>query len=363
VITHAEIDKLRCIRAPENSVLSLYLEVPLDPAALRELPARASDLIRTAADGSASQLNAEDEQVAKDLLMAHRREWLGHTAAIFVCGDLGLQETILLPAAVAERAVLAVRPHVRPLLVALQRHPDHQIAIIDRRDAWLLSVGGDQVRAVGKVSGDSLASTSSGGWYGLESDHVQRHLSELARHHYQDAAAILIRAARSLGPQPLVIGGHADGIRHLLAELPHEVRDGYAGCFAADLHTLTPARARELAAPVLADWTELRERRLVQELTGAAAGARAAIGLQACLAAVNADAADLLLIPDGGTVPGYHCERCDALSVTGDECCDWGAAARAVPDLLEEMALRTLQEGGDVTSVRELPCGAAARLH
>ena len=77
---------------------------------------------------------------------------------------------------------------------------------------------------------------------------------------------------------------------------------------------------------------------------------------------MNADAADLLLIPDHGMVPGYLCERCGVLSVTGEECCDWGAASRAVPDLLEEMALRTLYDGGEVVSVCAPGFSPAARL-
>ena len=362
MITRAELDKLECILAPEESVLSLYLEVPLDPASLRELPARAHDVIKAAADGKPAWLSPEDEEVACGLVRAHAREWLGHTLAIFVCADLGLLEVVPLPDSVAERAVLAVRPHVRPLLASLQRHPDHRIVIIDSRHAWLLAVAEDRVETVAVAPAATLPSSGFGGWYGLESYHVERRITELARHHYRDAAQILERAAKYGGAQPLVVGGHADGIKHLLGALPAGLRDCYAGCFAADPRTLTPARARELAAPVINHWASRRERQAIEQVTGPASNVRAAIGLQGCLAAVNADAVDLLLIPDAGLVSGYRCERCGVLSVTGKECCDWGAASRAVPDLLEEMALQTLHEGGDVTSVHQLPCGAAARL-
>jgi len=362
MITNSEIDKLRSIRAPEESVLSLYLEVPLDPAGLRELPARASDLIRAAADANPGKLAAEDEEAARDAVAAGARNWLGHTVAIFVCGDIGLLEVVPLPGRFAERAVLAVRPHLRPLLAALQRHPDHRILIIDRRRAWLLAVTDDHIETVASQPGESVSSPGFGGWYGLESYHVQQRVSELARHHYRDAATILSHAVQHSGPQPLVVGGHAVGIKHLLAELPPQLRDSYAGYFAADPHTLTPAKARDLADPVIAHWIEQREQQHTRELTAAESSAYAAVGLQACLAAVNADAVKLLLIPDEGMQPGYHCERCGVLSVTSDGCCDWGAAARAVPDLLEEMALRTLHEGGEVLSVRELPVGAAASL-
>ena len=87
-----------------------------------------------------------------------------------------------------------------------------------------------------------------------------------------------------------------------------------------------------------------------------------AVGLDDCLPAVNDGSAELLLIPDEPMVPGFECERCDVLSVSRNGCCDWGAASWPVPDLLEEMAWRTLHAGGQVVSARTLPCGAAARL-
>jgi len=362
LITYAELDKLRCILAPEESVLSLYLEVPRDPASLRELPARAHDLVTAAADGPDASLSPEDEEAACGLVRAHAREWLGHTLAIFVCAELGLLETVSLPDGTAERAVLAVRPHVRPLLATLQRHPDHRIVVIDSRHAWLLAVAENRVETVAVAPGAGAPGSGFGSWYGLESYHSERRITELARHHYKDAARILERAARYSGAQPFVVGGHADGIKHLLAALPAGLRDCYAGCFAADPRALTPARVRKLAAPVISHWAGQQERHAVDQLTGAASDARAALGLHGCLAAVNADAVDLLLIPDAGLVAGYRCERCGVLSLTGKECCDWGAASRALPDLLEEMALQTLHEGGEVMSVRQLPCGAAARL-
>jgi len=293
---------------------------------------------------------------------AQARHNLGHTLGVFVCGELGLREVVALPGGLAERAVLAVRPHVRPLLAAMQHYPDHRIVIIDRRHVWLLAVTGARIETLGRVADAGVSSRRFGGWYGLETYAVSRRVAELDRHHYRDAAAILDMAVRDSGQRPLVIGGHADSISHLLASLSRTARDGYAGCFAADPHALTPARARDLAAAVVARHIEQRERQLVEQTVTPTCGARTAIGIHACLAAVNADEAGLLLIPDQGMTPGYYCERCEVLSLSSDECCDWGAASRAVPDLLEEMALRTLNAGGEVVSTAELPCGVAARL-
>ena len=113
---------------------------------------------------------------------------------------------------------------------------------------------------------------------------------------------------------------------------------------------------------MIAQWGQEREQKLANAISHASPDERAAVGLTACLAAVNAGGVEMLLVADEPMVPGCYCGRCGALSLTGTDCPDWGAAARAVPDLLEEMALRTSDDGGEVIAVREAPFAVAARL-
>jgi Bacterial archaeo-eukaryotic release factor family 10 len=361
MITYGEVEKLHGSRAADQSVLSLYVYVPSDSVSARELQTRAVGLVEAATERTPETLHCEDELMARQSLAEHAWEWRGHTLGIFVSQQLGLLEVVPLPGRFAERAVLAGRPHLRPLLAGLERYPDHRIVVIDHRHAWLLTVAGERVEIVARMPAESSASSGFGGWY-LEASHGLRRLTEFSPHFYQDAAAILDRQARHGGSQPLVVGGYADGVTQLLTLLPHAVLSEYAGSFAADPHQLTLARARDLAAPVVSHWAERREHQLVQAVTAPRPGMPTAIGLEACLTAVNAGTADLLLIADQPIVPGFHCERCDVLSVSSDECCDWGAASWPVPDLLEEMAWRTLHGGGQVVSARTLPCTVAARL-
>jgi hypothetical protein len=326
------------------------------------LLARAADLIGAATQLSPGTLRHEDEVLARRTLAEHAREWPAHTLGIFVSTQLALIEVVPMPGKFSERAVLDVRPHLRPLLAALQRYPDHRVVIIDHRHAWLLSVTADRTDVVARAQDEFLPCQGFGGWY-LEPSHGRQRITELAPHLYQDAAAILDRQARAAGSQPLVVGGHADeSITHLLARLPRAALTEYAGSFAVDPQTLTLTKARELAAPVLAHWAERRERQLVQAITATQPGTPTAVGLDKCLGAVNAGTADLLVIADELIVPGFHCERCDVLSVSSDGCCDWGAASWPVPDLLEEMVWRTLHGGGQVVSTRTLECTAAAWL-
>jgi Bacterial archaeo-eukaryotic release factor family 10 len=361
MITYGEVEKLRSSHAADASVLSLYIAVPPDTAALSDLAIRAVDLIEGATERSPGTLRDEDEVLARRAVDEHAREWPGHTLGIFVSEQLALLEVVPLPGISPERAVLAARPHVRPLLAALQKYPDHRLVIIDRQHAWLFSVTADRIEVVARAPADFSRCQGFGGWY-LEPSHGLQRVTELAPHLHPDAAGILDRLARSAGSLPLVVGGKADSIAHLLALLPRSVLAEYAGSFAVDPQTLTLARARELAAPVLTHWVETRERQLVQAITATQPGMPTAVGLEECLAAVNAGTTDLLMVADEPIVPGFHCERCDVFSVSSDGCCDWGAASWPVPDVLEEMVWRTLHGGGRVVLTRTLQCTAAARL-
>jgi len=367
MINRADVEKLRSMHAQRSAVLSLYLPVPLDPARLRGLAAEAGDLMGdVSANGPDSVSNAgvsnADRNAVLDALAAHGRDWLGHTVAFFACGELGLFEALPLPCLLPERAVLATRPHVRPLLAALQRCPDYRVAIADRRHSWVLSVSGNRVETVASQSEEGPRSPGFGGWYGLESHRIQQRIIQLSRHHYRDTAAILQRAAEASRNVPLVIGGHHDSIAALLQALPPAVRADFAGSFTADPHTLTPARIRELASPVIEGWVTRRERDLAGEILGQAPGRLAAAGLPACLTAVNEGAVACLLVAHEGMIPGFVCGRCGALSTGSDECPDWGTAARAVPDLLEEMVQRALDDDGQVTVIRDAPFIIAAKL-
>ena len=352
MISHAGVEKLRGMRAPGPAVLSLYLPVPLDPAGVRGLAARAEDLMTDAGAGG------PDRDAVLGALAAHGRDWLGHTVAFFACQQLGLFEALPLPCVLPGRAVLATRPHVRPLLAAIQRCPDYLVAIINRRHAWVLSVSGNRVETVASQSEEGPRGHGFGGWYGLETYRIQQRIIQLGHHHYREVAAILERAADVGRHVPLVIGGHHDSITGLLQELPPAAREAFAGSFTADPHALTPARVRELATPVIEGWVARRE----QELAGQILGGLAAVGLHASLAAVNQGVAGHLLVAHEGMIAGYACGRCDALSTGSVECPACGTAARAVPDLLEEMVQRTLDDDGPVTMIRDAPFSVAARL-
>jgi Bacterial archaeo-eukaryotic release factor family 10 len=369
MISRAYVDKLLGMQAAGPSLLSLYLWIPLDPAELRGLSARADELFALAArdasepgSGRPVRLGPAERDTVRRLLTAKARDWMGHTVAIFACVELGLNEAVPLPTRLQERAILATRPHVRPLLLAIQRCPAYRVVVADRRHAWLFSITGDEIRTAALPDAAGVRSHGFSGWYGLEAHRVNERVINLARHHYHDTAALLDRATRADGPEPLVIGGHEETIPEMLAALPVGLRDQVAGSFVVDPHILTPAKVRDLADRVIEGWLGRRDQQLLDEIRQEPPDGLAVTGLTACLDAARQHAIRLLAGPAGGLLPGYVCQRCGALSSDGDGCADGREASRPVPDLIEELTVRTLEDGGQVHTLRDPPAGIAALL-
>lgn len=366
MITASHVAELRAVHAPGPSVLSLYLWVPVDASAARALPVRADELLTAALSGSreAAPPRSSDEErnTARRLLETHARDWLGHTVAIFADHEAGLAEACPLPCRLPDRAVLAVTPHVRPLLVALQWCPAYQVAVADRQHAWLFRITGDQIDTLAATTAPGVRSPGFGGWYGLESHRISQRIIHLAHQHYLDTAVLLRQAMSPDERQPLVVGGHKEAIPAFLSTLTADVRGRFIGSFVVNPHAMSPSRVRELTAPVVAKWLYRNERQLAARVLTSQPGQLAAVGMDPCLAAVNSRRVATLLVPVGGLIPGFACDLCGTLASTPGECPHGPRAWHRVPDLLEEMATATLDAGGKVAAIRNLPADAAAEL-
>ena len=363
LLTRAEVEKLGAVHAVTPEILSVYLTVPWPPGEPGDLAARAGELIADAesAVGGPGRLSEEDRTCALEVLAACARDRPGHTVAVFACADVGLLEALPLPCRAPDRAVLGTRPHIRPLLLALQRCPAYRAAVADTAHVWLLAIAEDEIEIV-------LAWPAQGAddWHGLPRGWEREPINWLTAHSYHEAAAVLDRVTGPADQEPLVIIGHGAGIERLLDGLSPSVRAAFAGSVTADAPILTPAQVGDLAAPVVARWADEHSRQVADEILAMPSGQPAcppAIGLQACLAAVSAGAVDTLVVPCDEIVPGYECGRCGALSTEADSCPDWGTAPLPVPDVVEEMVSRTLEDGGQVLVISDYPYPMAARLH
>jgi len=362
----ADADRLRAARAADPAVVSIYLQVPVDLAEHRALPVRARDLIKSAASqeprAGGGMVRETDPEAVISAVTQDSHAWLGRTIALFACAQIGMFEAVPLPGFLTERAVIADRPYIRPMLAAIQRNPAYRAALIDAKHAWVLNIAEDEIETVAERTDPGVRSPQFGGWYGLEAHRIQQRIIKLSKQHFRDTISILERADGT--DRPLVLGGHENEISHFVAALPRTVRQTVAGSFNIDLQTATPGRVRELARPVIARWSERTEARLVDEVLNEPPGLSVTTDLDGCLAASRARAIAQLFLPDDQVVPGFACADCGALSSRAQDCdCpDPAEVCHAVPDVLDELAARTLDSGGLVTAVRHTPFTAAARL-
>ncbi|HET7018301.1 MAG TPA: hypothetical protein VFI65_30565 [Streptosporangiaceae bacterium] len=368
-ITKTATDDLRGLLAPNTTVISLYLNVPLDLAEHRGLLTRARELIKAGQSAIGPAASADVESIT-GLISDRSQDWLGRTVAIFACGEVGLLQAIPLPGRAEDRAVLSNRPYTRPLLAALQRHPDYQIAVLDTKRAWILTVHDDDVDMLFEGTGPDLPSSAFAGWAGLEAHRMQQRILNLSKQHYRDTAAILEQTTAA-GQRPLVLGGHDRQISHFLGMLSRAVSQRLAGRFAVDLSAATPARVRDLANPVMARWSESAEAELVAEALSEPPERTITTDLDSCLAAVRSGAVSQLVLADDQMVPGSVCDTCGGLALgsapieagaAGCTCPDPDSAARPVPDVLDELACQALDRGSEVTAARDAPFTAAAWL-
>lgn len=364
MITCANIAKLRTQRATNTPVISIYINVPVDIAEHRGMLTRTRELIKGAADKRPrEQSGVSETEIASiiDAIDAGSLDWLGHTVAIFACAELGLFEAMTMPGRADDLAVVAARPYLRPLLATLQRNPAHQVAVIDAKHAWVLAISDDEIATLAEWTGMALPSPGFAGWYGLEAYRVQHKMIKLARQHYRNTIGLLSRTGDG-STHPLVLGGHEMQINQFVTLLPPAVRQRVAGSFNVDLQTATPARVRELAAPVIARWTESAEAQLVGEMLSEPPDTAVTTSLADCVKAVRSRAVSQLVLADGQMIPGCACADCGALGI-GDAGCDCpDHACQPVPDVLDELSGQALDGGGEVAAVRDAPFTAAARL-
>ena len=344
------LDRLRRHSDPSGALLSVFVTVPPDPTALRELPARLDGLLATARMPDADDATRRRARAA--LARVHEagairgRDWFGQNMAIVASADDGVLEAMRLPCAVPDRAVFGRRAHVRLPLRAFQQCRPYAVVVIDRRQAWLFEVGGRTIRPVRRIDDEGVRDRSHAGWHGLDEYGVRHHAAELARRHYDATAAAL--AQLDVTGRPVVVGGHGDGVAEFLSALSPPLRDNVAGTFAIDPHTMTPDDVRAHAQTVMADREAERQRRLAADLAEWEAAGLAVSGVEPCADAVSRSGADLLVVRGDEQVPGRVCDRCGAMSTHGTQCRACGASTRPVPDVVDEMVARMLDAGAQV---------------
>lgn len=353
MIDQAMVDRLRGAATRGPNVLSVYLNLPADPAGHRGVPARLEDSFhRAGIDDRTMPALRPDLEAIRDGAR-HLHDTLRGAMAWFSSTELGLFEQVRLPCRVTEYAVAGRRPYLRPLLAARQRCPRYCAVVTDQQHSTLVIASADGLWESDRLTSPGLRKPNFAGWYGLAEHTVRNRAEELIRRHRRLTMQAVEHALTRKSCGALVVGGAQHGVSEFVAMLPAGVRGRLAGTFVTDPHTASPAEVRRDADKVVERWSREQEMRLLEEIRAdlGTAGSRSVAGLKPCLEAVNEHAVEVLAMRADDFAPGYVCDTCRLIAVDEGTCAVCGAPGRPVPDVYEEMAVAVLDAGGQVEQV------------
>jgi peptide chain release factor subunit 1 len=362
------LNRLRTLREPGGALLSVVISVPPDPAELRELPARLDHLVTAAhpAATSGAAVRRDRRRAVSHVVQAGKsrgRDWFGRTIALVASVD-GILEEVRLPCVVPDRATFGRRPYLRHVLRSFQQCRPYVVVVLDRRRSWLFEFSGSTVHRARRLDGEGPRAHRYAGWYGLEENRSRNHAHELAWRHYGSTIAAVEKLSAPRG-RAVVVGGHADGIAEFLSVLDPALRDKIVGTFPIDPHTMTPDGVRARAEIAMARHEAARWQQVAEDLAGWEAAGVAVQGLEPSARAISESQAGLLVVRGEQMVPGWICERCGALLTRDAKCPNGDAPSYPVPDLIDEMVARVLDDRGvvDLGPDERGGLSVAVRLH
>jgi peptide subunit release factor 1 (eRF1) len=358
VLTPDVLERLRAVENGQHPVLSLYLGLRPEIGELRSLPARLKELLapmRATLDGlprpQAMSLRADIDSI---LAMTDRiGSDLGRGVAIFRSSGDGLDEYVSLPVSMRDRALVGVRPYLQPVDALLERLRPYAIVVVERGQSTFFRTQLGKVAPWGVIEDEALRKANYGGFAGYDERRTRAHADTLAQRHYRETAERLRTHLDAGRFELLAIGGSAEHIDGLVAELAPPVVERLVGTFTIDPHTMTSATVAPHYERLAAEHEQTHETEIVIDLMERHGNGRpAALGLAAVLEAVNQRAVDSLVLRGGPTLGGGRCTECGWLTEDdGGSCAVCGHAVVAVADLLDEMAVAVRAASGRVEHI------------
>jgi peptide chain release factor subunit 1 len=288
------------------------------------------------------------EDIARIGEFVEGRGFKAGTLAIFSCSGAGVFEAIGLPRAVRERITVEPTATIGPMTAVLDEYKRCCAVMVDREtaDAWELYVG--EFRDADPLPG----ANRRGAGHAVNERRNDHRAEELEKRHFREVAAALDERFRMRGYDVLVVGGHKDELARFVSMLSTPLRERVVGTFAADHQSMRPAVAREQAEAILHRHELEEHKRMVADvLARAAAGGRAAVGLESCLWAGSVRAVQALLVQEDARAPGVVCDESRWLALSGEQCPLCGRATRQTADVLDELVEAVIDDGGSIHHV------------
>jgi peptide subunit release factor 1 (eRF1) len=321
------LDRLMALDAPDDGLLSVYLDVEPSETQREGFQAALLDLWKPLRAGLrdsdlATRLEEEIERAN-----GYVRSWSeppGRSFALFTSAPAGVFVPVALDVPVLSGARFAARPYLLPLIAALDEHERYCVVLVDRERARIMTVWMGRIDHRTEFTDDLPGRvTRGGGWStgGHESSRpgmargivhssqggYARHIDYHVHLHMRRVVDELWRLRRSHAFDRLVIGGPAEAMNMLRQVLPRSLSSLVAGEFSSELFA-TDDEVIDRVRGIEEQAERHREKALVEEMIQRSLKRQLAVtGWDETLTALCEGRAHELALIEGVSVAGYVC--------------------------------------------------------
>lgn len=267
--------------------------------------------------------------------------------AIFAAPHEQFFSTLQLPIPVRPELSIGSRPHIRQLAELRQAHPAAALAMIDAKTARLFLVNFGTIEfEIDLENPDTPKRHEQGGW---SQSNIQRHLQENIDRHHQKAADTLARIVdqgRARGG--VILSGQERNVANFRGFLPKRIDEKVIGVLHLDMHS-----SQEDVSAACTALIRGRARGEVMARAAGLEGARAAVGFNRVVAALNERKVDTLFVSTRAAARGWRCTGCRVIGLEVPLGCPVCSQPVRSCDLVEAMILTAEAEGATVACIDE----------
>lgn len=353
------LEQLRRFDPDEHLVLSVTINVPIDPAAARGTRARLKELTDPLRARIVDLPHAVAESLRADLdAIVDAGEQIGEqpgaTLAIFRCSARDLDEQVVLPTQTTEIAVAEPRPYLRALDAALGERERIALVLVDRRHALISELADDRITLLSEVIDETERSEAHGGWYGLDEHNTRQHASEEAKRHLKAIAQQLSELHAREAFDAVILAGQAGHGEDLRPFLDAPLASSVCGSIVVDASAASHADLLEACRPLLEERRRNGDLELLRAVSERHHRAESVLGLTEVAEAVNVAAIDTLLVVPAASAPGGVCDGCCVIVLEGTSCTSCEQPVRRTDDVIGAIVDQTLRTGGRVRHLADL---------
>ena len=260
--------------------------------------------------------------------------------AVFACSGRNFwKECDLPPDLSASRVFVNRRFHLKPLASVFSDNPRMWVALVDRQNARFVEVEFEQTKERGAIVNPVSHHGRSDGFAGYNAGHVERHINDEIRRHFQEAAQFLKSAAEQRQMEALAIGCNDINWPEFEAQLHPYVRKKILGRFSGELPSLSNEQAVHEARRIARESLSRHHRELLSEAIDAAwANSRGVTGLRRVLRATEQGEVETILMSRDYSARAVECTNCRHLdSHLVPYCPACGRATRQLDDVCEAL--------------------------